>query len=84
VLFERHERAARALGRPLRAAGLSVRYNEPYSGLAGMMYAVDRHGSHHRLACLELEVNQRLFEDPAFAARLAAVVARAIPAVVRS
>jgi predicted N-formylglutamate amidohydrolase len=84
VLYERHERPAWALGRALRAAGMSVRYNEPYSGLAGMMYAIDRHGSHHRLACLELEVNQERFARLGFAARLASLVAAAVPDVVRA
>jgi predicted N-formylglutamate amidohydrolase len=83
VLYDRHEAAARALGRALDQAGFAMRYNEPYSGLAGMMYAVDRHGSHHRLPCLELEVNQRTFERPALVLRLARVVARAVEALVR-
>jgi hypothetical protein len=43
-----------------------------------MMYAVDRHGSHHRLPCLELEVNQALFAKPGAAARLGGQVARAV------
>jgi predicted N-formylglutamate amidohydrolase len=84
VLYDRHERPARALARSLRAAGLATRYNEPYSGIAGMMYTAERHGSHHRLPCLELEVNQALFERRSFSARLAAVVVRAIPDVVRA
>jgi predicted N-formylglutamate amidohydrolase len=56
ILYE-HERAlARRLGRVMTDAGFRVRYNEPYSGMRGMMYAIDRHGSHHRLPCLEVEV----------------------------
>ena len=60
VLYERNAALAHRLGRSLKDAGLAVRYNQPYSGMAGMMYSADRHGRHHGLPCLELEVNQRL------------------------
>ena len=58
VLYEHHGDVARRLARAFRRSGLRVRYNQPYSGMAGMMYSMDRHGSHHRLPCLELEINQ--------------------------
>lgn len=61
VLYERNSDLAHRLGRSLRAAGFRVRYNQPYSGMAGMMYSADRHGRHHDLPCLELEVNQAMF-----------------------
>jgi predicted N-formylglutamate amidohydrolase len=77
VLYERDGGLARAFAAELRRAGLAVRYNEPYSGRAGMMYAVDRHASHHRLPGLELEVNQRLVSTAAGVARLVPVVAAA-------
>jgi predicted N-formylglutamate amidohydrolase len=78
VLYERDRELAQRLGRRLREAGLRVRYNQPYSGMAGMMYSVDRHGKHHGLPCLELELNQDLFEERSTAARLATVVAGGI------
>jgi predicted N-formylglutamate amidohydrolase len=78
ILYERHARAAHRLGRTLGRAGLTVRYNEPYSGMAGMMYAADRHGAHHRLPCLELEVNQSLFAKRGAAGRLGALLARTL------
>lgn len=78
ILYERDLAAARHLGRHLRGGGLSVRYNEPYSGMAGMMYSVDRHAKHHDLPCLELEVNQELFDDPRNLRRLASLVAPAV------
>jgi len=81
ILFTDHDRHARRLGRVLRGAGLRVRYNEPYSGLLGMMYSIDRHGRHHGLTNLELEFNQALFENPRSVARLARVTARAVEAL---
>jgi len=78
VLFEREERLARSLARDLRRGGLRVRYNAPYSGIAGMMYSVDRHGKHHGLPCLELELNQALFSDPSRTARLIALTETAV------
>jgi predicted N-formylglutamate amidohydrolase len=80
VLFARHAPLARAIGRSLARDGLTVRYNEPYSGLAGMMYAAERHGSHHGVPCLELEMNQALFRDPEAARLLARSVAAALGA----
>lgn len=74
VLYERDRGLAQRLARRLRDAGLRVRYNQPYSGMAGMMYSIDRHGKHHGLPCLELELNQDLFEERSTAARLATVV----------
>jgi len=78
ILYEHHRRLAHRLGRALRGAGMTVRYNQPYSGMAGMMYAVDRHGSHHRLPCLELEVNHDIVCTKAAAKRLGSVVAPAL------
>jgi predicted N-formylglutamate amidohydrolase len=81
ILYEHHRDLARRLGRVLRDAGLTVRYNQPYSGLKGMMYAVDRHGSHHRLPCLEVEVNQRMLKPPDAVRRLGAAIARGAEAL---
>jgi predicted N-formylglutamate amidohydrolase len=81
ILYEHHRGLAHRLGRGLRDAGLTVRYNQPYSGMAGMMYAVDRHGSHHRLPCLEIEVNQILLESGDATRRLGGSIARAVHAL---
>jgi len=78
ILYEKHRAMAHAVGRSLRGAGWSVRYNQPYSGMKGMMYAADRHGTHHGLPCLELEVNQALFARRGMVARLGAAVAPAV------
>ena len=78
VLYKDHRRLAWSLGRALRGRGLEVRYNQPYSGIAGMMYSVDRHGSHHGLPCLELEINQARLARPSDGA---AVGRRLVPAL---
>jgi predicted N-formylglutamate amidohydrolase len=78
VLFDRSRPHARALVRALRREGFRVRENEPYSGVKGMMYSIHRHGTHHGLPCLELEINQALLLPRGAAARVASQVARAI------
>lgn len=78
VLFDRSRGHAERLMRGLRREGFEVRENEPYSGIAGMMYSIDRHGTHHDLPCLELEMNQALFRDRRAADRLAPKIARAL------
>src|SRR5262249_12423869 len=45
VLYDRHPELARALGRRLQDEGYRVGYNQPYSGLAGLIYSARRHGS---------------------------------------
>ncbi len=78
VLYRDHTTQALRLGRRCAELGLTVRYNQPYSGIAGLMYAAERHGLHHGLPCLELELNQGLFERRGAAARLGRLLARAI------
>jgi len=78
VLYDGERGLAVRCASALRRAGLSVRYNEPYSGRDGMMYAVDRHARHYGLACLELELNQGLFERADAAQRVGRAVARAL------
>jgi len=82
ILFDRHSSLAYKLARNLRARGLSVRYNEPYSGKLGLMYSADRHGTHHDLPCLELEVNQGLFSDPRTVPQIGEAVAAGIRGIV--
>lgn len=82
ILFDRHSSLAYKFARRLRARGISVRYNEPYSGKLGLMYSAERHGTHHGLPCLELEVNQGLFSDPATVPRIGEAVAEGIRSIV--
>ena len=84
ILYEHHRGLAHRLGRVLRDEGLSVRYNRPYSGMNGMMYTADRHGSHHRLPCLEIEVNQGLFDRRGVVPRLGRAVARGARALLET
>ena len=78
VLYDAHPRLARGLGRALGELGYRVRYNQPYSGLAGLIYSARRHGTRHRVAYVELEINNALIRTPEGAARLGRDVARAL------
>ncbi len=60
VLFDAYPVLARRLGRALARRGYRVRYNEPYSGLAGLIYSARRHGVAHDAAYVELEINNAL------------------------
>ena len=75
VLFHHDEPEARALGAALSHAFPHVAYNEPWSGLVGLIYSAERHATAHGRIALELEVRQDLAENPAFRARLVAVLA---------
>ena len=78
VLYDRDGGHARILAAGLREERLTVRYNAPYSGKLGMMYAVQRHGAANRLPCLELEVNQNRIDSREKVAALAPAVTRAV------
>ena len=78
VLYSDHSRMAGRLGRELMTEGFSVRYNRPYSGREGLIYAVGRHGSNHQVPYLELEFNQRSLGTPAERRRVGRRAAAAI------
>ena len=75
VLFDREEDLAGSLVALLRADGLQVKRNEPYSGKAVMIYAAERHASACGKGALEIEVRQDLCGDAAFRARLLRLLA---------
>jgi len=77
VLYSDHARLGGRLGRELARQGFSVRYNRPYSGREGLIYAVARHGSNHRVPYLELEINQRGLGTPGERRRVGLRVAAA-------
>jgi predicted N-formylglutamate amidohydrolase len=83
VLFDAYPVLARQLGRELSRLGYRVRYNEPYSGMAGLIYSARRHGDAHDVAYVELEINNALLRTPAGITRLGRDVARALAALTR-
>jgi len=83
VLFDAYPVLARRLGRTLATLGYRVRYNEPYSGLDGLIYSARRHGDAHDVAYVELEINNALLRTSAGMLRLGRDVARALAALTR-
>lgn len=83
VLYDAYPVLARRLGRALAGLGYRVRYNEPYSGLAGLIYSARRHGEAHDVAYVELEINNALLRTPAGISRLGRDVARALASLTR-
>ncbi len=81
VLYDDHEALARRFGRTLREGGFRVRYNEPYSGREGLIYAARRHGRAHGIPYIELEINNALLRTDAAARRIGGKVARAVAAL---
>lgn len=75
VLFDLEQRAGEALAATLRAAGLDVRLNEPYSGKGGFIYSIERHARRHGRRALELEVRQDRAQDPDFRRQLVELLA---------
>lgn len=60
VLFDRYnEDLARHYIGLVASTGLSVRENEPYSGLKGEIYSVAHHGRRENCQYFEIEINQR-------------------------
>jgi predicted N-formylglutamate amidohydrolase len=70
VLFDRYEDLAQEVGDRLRHREYRVRYNEPYSGLDGLIFSARSHGDRHGLVYLELEINNALIAEPKTASQL--------------
>ena len=81
VLYDRHRGLAHRLGAALRAGGWRVNYNEPYSGLAGLIYSARRHGDAAGIEYVELEINNVLLRRPGTIARVGHDVVRALRAI---
>jgi predicted N-formylglutamate amidohydrolase len=60
ILFDRYNDLAREIGKRLHREGQNVRYNEPYSGLDGLIFSARYHGERNDLVYLELEINNSL------------------------
>ena len=78
VLFDVFAEDAYRVGQALARSGLSVRYNEPYSGLDGLIYSARTHGQQHGARYLEIEVNNRLLCDASGVVRVAQTVQSAL------
>ena len=75
VLFDSCEREARAFGDALTRAGFALEYNEPWSGLEGLMYSVEHHAIANGKRAIEIEVRQDRAEDPAYRRKLVSAIA---------
>lgn len=64
VLFDRHEDLALEVGQRLHQQEYRIRYNEPYSGLDGLIFSARSHGERHGLLYLELEINNGIIAQP--------------------
>ncbi len=82
ILFDTYAPEAQRLAQGLTRDGLRVRYNEPYSGLDGLIFSAREHGLKHGLRYLEVEVNNGLLRSASGSASIAAAVARALEACV--
>jgi predicted N-formylglutamate amidohydrolase len=78
VLFDDHAAHARRVLDALGREGFTAAENEPYSGLAGLIYAARRHGRAHGVVYLELEVRNDLIATPERARATAQRIARAL------
>jgi len=70
ILFDRYDDLAEEVGQRLQHCGYRVRYNEPYSGLDGLIFSARSHGDRHGLVYLELEINNSLIAQPHKAAAM--------------
>ena len=78
VLYDDHREHADLLVDALGAQQFSVRRNEPYSGLEGLIFSARSHGVRHRLPYLEIELNNGLLRSGEQIAAVAARVAAAL------
>jgi predicted N-formylglutamate amidohydrolase len=70
VLFDQYEDLAQEVGQRLHHQEYRVRYNEPYSGMDGLIFSARSHGERHGLVYLELEINNSLIAQPEQAHRV--------------
>lgn len=75
ILWDRDPRLATPLIRALRARGLTVGDNEPYSGASPVDYSLHAHGEARRLPCALIEIRQDLIDTAQGAERWAGLLA---------
>jgi len=78
LVYENHEAVAARLGDLLGERGFDCAHNQPYSARGGLAYSVDRHGQHHDVVHLEIEINQSLVCTPQRARRVGAMLAHTL------
>ncbi len=78
VLFDFDREPALVLAAALAKTGLVTALNAPYSGLNGMMYSAQSHGTRHSWRALELEIRQDLSGDPEKVEGLVSTIADAV------
>ncbi len=78
VLFDQYEELAQEVGQRLHHQEYRVRYNEPYSGMDGLIFSARSHGERHGLVYLELEINNSLIAQPAQARRVGERIAHSL------
>ena len=83
VLFDAFETEAQMVGEGLSEGGLRVRYNEPYSGLDGLIFSARTHGMRHAVRYLELEINNALLRETGEADTVVNAVAAALSPLLR-
>jgi predicted N-formylglutamate amidohydrolase len=74
VLFDRHQDLAQEVGQRLHYREYRIRYNEPYSGLDGLIFSARSHGDRHGLLYLELEINNGLIVRQDYANRVGQIL----------
>jgi len=78
VLFDDYVVEAERFGGALATSGLRVRYNQPYSGLEGLIFSARTHGQRHQVRYLELEINNGLLREASAIRRIAEQIAAAL------
>jgi len=83
ILWDRDPRLPRPLIERLRAMGLRVGDNEPYSGRSPEDYGLHAHGEARGLPCVLIELRQDLVADQPGMARWAAILEEALGPLLR-
>lgn len=83
VLYDRDVELGLAWAEALAGQGFDVRLNEPWSGLAGLMYSPQTHATRHLRRAVELEIRNDLLADEDATAAIVELVAGAATALHR-
>ncbi len=81
VLFDQYEDLAQEVGQRMHHQEYRVRYNEPYSGLDGLIFSARSHGDRHGITYLELEINNGLIAHPTQARQVGERLGKVLQAI---